>query len=334
MTDNLYIPMGTGDSGARPWPPANEPKFYNNNGLWLRAFPDPNNHNNHQDGNTTQVGWETLVMVRVTNKSQDVMKNVKVQACLFAPGFGAMTPSAKQTAFDLTPAIDILGQATVEIEVPPIWKPLDEDFKRTVPGGHFCIAANVYTTGVGGAPGEGKLLGADELFQPVDNGHHAQRNLILNDAPHTGGGGGTSSKVPTTQYPPPTSAMLYRVSTEHVTTKPSPGQLDVLAHHPRVLSTPDGLARGEVSLSTSRGPVPITVSTEPPAITLSSDATPGLDTLFSYAPDRPDRIDTDLVVDLPPDAPIGSLHTFDVALWTERGDLVGCPLRVMLLVTE
>ncbi|MFD5887266.1 hypothetical protein ACFWHQ_15010 [Streptomyces sp. NPDC060334] len=327
MTDNFYIPMDGDDSGARPWPDTNTTKFWDNNGLWIRTFPVPGDRSRHDDGNTTRVGLETLVMVRVTNKVDALIKNLRIQAYLFPPGFGAMTPSAKQAVFDLAPPRDIPGQSTVEIEVPPTWTPGEPDYQKTS-GGHFCIAANIYTLGQGS---EGKLLGADELFEPVTNAHHAQRNIILKEAQH---GSGTSSKVPTTQYPPPGGDTMFRVSAEHVTTKPGEGRLAMLVHHPRVVSTEAGIARGEISLSTSGGPVPITVGTEPPAITLRSDLIPGLDTLFSFAPDRPDRIDTDLVVDLPKDAPLGSLHTFDIALWSERGDMVGCPLRVMILVTE
>ncbi|MEU9194527.1 hypothetical protein [Streptomyces hundungensis] len=323
MADNFYIPMDSNDSGARPWPDTNTTQPWDNNGLWIRTFPTPGDHSHHDDGNTTRVGLETVVMVRVKNKSDTLIKNLRIQAYLFPPGFGAMTPSAKQAAFDLAPPMDIPGKTTVEIEVPPTWTPDAADYQRTS-GGHYCIAANIYTLGQGS---EGKVLGANELFEPAANAHHAQRNLILNDAPH---GPGTSSKVPTTQYPPRGGNTMFRVSAEHVTTKPSEGQLAMLVAHPRVVAT----ARGKISLNTSHGPVPITVGTEPPAIALRSDLIPGLDTLFSFAPDRPDRIDTDLVVDLPRDAPLGSLHTFDIALWSERGDMCGCPLRVMLLVTE
>ncbi|MEU6975400.1 MULTISPECIES: hypothetical protein [unclassified Streptomyces] len=324
MTDHLYIRMSDTDDGVRPWPDSNTPKFWDNDGLWIRTFPDPNHPQDHVDGNTTRVGLKTLVMVRVKNKGPELMQDVRIQAYLFPPGFGAMTPSAKQAVFNLAPPTNINPGAVVEIEVPPQWTPLDSDYQKTS-GGHFCIAANVYTST------DGKEVGAFETFEPVNNAHHAQRNLVLNDAPH---GPGTSSKVPTTQYPPPVSDMLYLVTAEHVTTKPSPGQLDMLVHHPRVVSTEAGLARGEVGLSTSSGTVPITVGTEPPVFGLSSDFIPGLDTRFRFAPDRPDRIDTDLIVDLPKDAPLGSLYTFDIALWSERGDMVGCPLRVMLLVTE
>ncbi|MFE7580863.1 hypothetical protein ACFU5Y_04760 [Streptomyces gardneri] len=327
MADKLYIPMDSNDHGARPWPDTSTPKFWDNEGLRIRSYPNKDDHSVHNDGNTTQVGWETQVIAKVTNKSRNAVENVKVQAYLFAPGFGAMTPAAKYALFEITPARTIAAETTVEIELMPYWIPQEPEYQRTS-NGHFCIAANVFTTGTGA---EGKELSAQESFQPVTDGHHAQRNLVLNDAPH---GPGTSSKVPTTQYPPPGGDTMFRVSAEHVTTKPSESQLAMLVHHPHVVATEEGLARGEVGLSTSGGLVPITVATEPSAIALRSDLVPGLDTLFSFAPDRPDRIDTDLVVDLPEDAPLGSLHTFDIALWTERGDMVGCPLRVMTLVTE
>ncbi|ALO05888.1 hypothetical protein AQF52_0288 [Streptomyces venezuelae] len=327
MADNFYIPMSGSDTGARPWPDTNTPRHWDNDGLKIRTFPNPDDRTRHDDGNTTQVGLETRVLVRVTNRTNAPIGNLRIQACLFPPGYGAMTPDAKWRLFDQASRTDIPASATVDIEVSPSWTPSDTEYQRTSEG-HYCMAANVYTTGTNA---EGVQLATDKPFEPVTNAHHAQRNLVLNDVSH---GPGTSSKVPTTQYPPPGGDTMFRVSTEHVTTKPSDSQLAALVRHPRVVATEEGIARGEVSLSTSGGLVPVTVATEPSAIALRSDLVPGLDTLFSFAPDRPDRIETDLVVDLPKDAPLGSLHTFDIALWTERGDMVGCPLRVMTLVTE
>lgn len=332
MADNLYIRIAGNDTGARPWNNTdNATKSWDNDSLWLRTYPNPQDHSVHDDSNTTRVDLDTAVMVRVTNKSNAAMPGVTIQAWLFPPGFGEMKPAAKQMAFDLTPSREIPGQGSgqnvVEIEMTPLWKPSEPDYQRTS-NGHYCIAANVYQSET--IPNaEGRQLGANDLIRSSEDPHHAQRNLILQPAPH---GSGTSSKVPTTTYPPPGGDPAYLVSAEHVTTKPSESQLAMLAHHPGVVAA--GADGTRLTLDTSRGPVPITVGTEPPAFALRSDLIPGLDTLFSFATDRPDRIDTDIVVDLPEDAPIGSLHTFDVALWSERGDMIGCPLRVMILVTE
>ncbi|MFD9724987.1 hypothetical protein [Streptomyces sp. NPDC059072] len=330
MADTFFIPMDGNDGGSRPWPDSNTTKFWDNNGLCIRTYPIAGDRSRYEDGNTTRVDLETVVKVKVQNKTSNLIQGVRVQAYLFSPGYGpSMTPSAKYKPFDEAPPTDIPGGQAVEIVAPPVWKPTTTELGMTSATAHFCVAANVYTTGPNA---EGALLAENQPFEPVKNAHHAQRNIVLREASH---GPGTSSKVPTTQYPPPGGGdTMFRVSTEHVTTKPSESQLAMLVHHPGVVATEAGIARGEISLTTSGGLVPITVGTEPSAIALRSDLVPGLDTLFSLPPDRPDRIDTDLVVDLPEGAPLGSLHTFDIALWSERGDMLGCPLRVMILVTE
>ncbi|MFS8197499.1 hypothetical protein ACLVWQ_02310 [Streptomyces sp. CWNU-52B] len=332
MADRLVIPIDGTDNGSRPWPDTNTTKTWDNNSLWLRTFTDPqhpHDPNYPVDSNTTRVGEETTVMVRVRNKGSDPALGVKIQAWLFPPGFGEMKTSSAYMGFDLTPARDIPAGTTLDIRVPPIWKPSEPEYQRTS-GGHFCIAANCYQSDTVANP-EGKLLGVNDTVRPSTDQHHAQRNIVLLPAPQ---GSGTSSKVPTTTYPPPGGSQQYLVSAEHVTTKPSAGQLAMLVHHPGIVATEADLARGEISLNTSRGPVPVTVGTEPPGFTLRSDHIPGLDTLFGFAADRPDRVDTDIVVERPKDAPVGSLHTFDLALWSERGDMIGSALRVMLLVTE
>ncbi|MFF3650949.1 hypothetical protein ACFYXV_20210 [Streptomyces sp. NPDC002181] len=325
MPGNLYIPVTGADDGTqRPWPAnaATPPWAGENVRVICRGKEDVKAY--------AQV--DNTFVVRVKNKGSEPMLNVTAQAWMFDPGIGMGRPGDAVHRCDTNQTVQRVDPgATATFLMTPPWHPEATDL-----GGasekHFCLMANVYQVN-----GEGQELKYTDPAAALDvdhNQHHGQCNILLlpvSQAPP--GGGGTNSKVPTTTYPPRGGDPQYLVRADRVTTKPEESQLALLRGHPGVVPG-GGTAPGGLRLMTSKGPVPITVSSETPGFDLRSELVPGLDTPFRFAEDRPNKIPTDIEVRLPENAPLGSLHVFDLGLWTERGDLVGSGLRVMLLVTE
>ncbi|MFI1812900.1 hypothetical protein ACH414_21475 [Streptomyces sp. NPDC020422] len=324
MPGNLYIPVEDADDGSQRPYPTNTPTP-----PWAGA--NVRILCNGKEGTEAYARHDNTIVVRVKNKGSQPMQNVTAQAWVFDPGIGMGRPGQAIHRCDTEQPIQEIaagGVATYFMTKP--WHPETGDL-----GGadrkHFCLMANVYQKN-----GEGQeLLYTDpNAVLDVDhNQHHGQCNIMLLPADQAPpGGGGTNSKVPTTTYPPRGGNAEFMIRAEHVTTKPGESQLALLRGHPGVVPG-GGTVPGGLSLMTSKGPVPITLGTETPGFDLRSELIPGLDTPFRFAEDRPDKIPTDIEVRLPEGAPLGSLHVFDLGLWTERGDLVGAGLRVMILVT-
>ncbi|GAA2773998.1 hypothetical protein [Streptomyces showdoensis] len=339
MPGNLFLPIDIDrgansiDDGQRPWAHEDVHPWYNNAGILLHLVePDPTGEL-PQDGYQTRVGADTTVKVTVKNKGSQPMNGVEVQAWVFPPGIGVMRPGLAIRSFVSDGAAVVPAGGVTQFTLVQNWKPDQTELDRSSDG-HVCLVANCFQNDTVQNP-EGHLAPLDgdhSDLHPDTNQHQGQLNIMLLPAPRVTRK--LPKKVPTTTYPPPGGEQAFTVSAAHVTTKPSSVQLSVLAKHPGVVATEAGLARGELSLTTSNGPVPITVGTEPPGFELTPGLVPGLDTRFRFDVDRPDRVETDLAVQLPDDPEVGSLHTFDLGLFDERGGLVGSGLRVMILVTE
>lgn len=323
MTDYLYIPVEEADDGTqRPYPPTAPTPAWAGQNVRLRC--------NGKEDTKAYIGLDNTLVVRVKNKSDQAMDNVTAQAYVFASGFGFGYPGYAEHRCDVEQTVQSVGaHGTATFLMKPPWKPKDTD---GAPDKHFCLLANVYQKG-----GEGKELLYNDPNAVLDvdhNLHHGQCNItVLPASQAPPGSGGTSSKVPTTTFPPRGGTAEFTVRAEHVTTKPEESQLSLLRVHPGVVAGGSS-AVGGLSLMTSKGPVPLTLGTETPRFALHSDVIPGLDTPFRFADGPRDKIPTDIEVRLPEGAPLGSLHVFDVGLRTERGDLAGSGLRVMILVTE
>ncbi|MFE7546760.1 hypothetical protein [Streptomyces gardneri] len=326
MPGNLYIPVEDMDDGTqRPYPTNTPTPAWAGRNVRILC--------NGKEDTKAYAENDNTIVVRVMNKGAQAMQNVTAQAYVFDPGIGMMGRpgdavhrcDTNQTAQDIAAN----SMATFFMKAP--WHPHTPDLEGATEK-HFCLMANVYQKG-----GEGAELVYTDQNAALDvdhNQHHGQCNIMLLPASQAPpGSGGYNPKVPTTTYPPRGGNPEYQVRAEHVTTKPEESQLALLRGHPGVVPG-GGTAPGGLILMTSKGPVPITVSTETPGFDLRSELIPGLDTLFRFAEDRPNKISTDIEVRLPEGAPLGSLHVFDLGLRTERGDLVGSGLRVMILVTE
>ncbi|MEU6928760.1 hypothetical protein AB0A05_06310 [Streptomyces sp. NPDC046374] len=325
MTDNLYIPVEDTDGGTqRPYPPNPNPSW---NGENLRF-----NYNGIPDVKA-YIGKDNPILVRVKNKGDQPMDNVTVQAYVFQSGFGFGYPGYAIHRCDIDqPKQTVAAHSMATFFMKEPWKPGDTD---GAPDKHFCLLANVYQDQAGG---EGKRLLYEDPNAVLDvdhNQHHGQCNIVVAPASQAPpGSGGTSSKVPTTTFPPRGGSAEFSVRAETVTTKPDESQLALLRVRPGVVPGGGADALGGLSLTTSKGPVPITLGTGTPAFELRSEVIPGLDTPFRFSEGRREPIPTDIEVRLPEGTPLGSLHVFDVGLRTERGDLAGSGLRVMILVTE
>ncbi|AYV32063.1 hypothetical protein EES41_35510 [Streptomyces sp. ADI95-16] len=318
--NDLYIPIDDSADGGteRPYPTDRATKPWENANI--RIQPEGGT-----ESTSAHAGRKNTVIVRVKNKGQEVMTGVQAQAWVFDPGIGEMT---KENAYDW---FDNAGNAqTIKpgekatFRMTPWNAP---SFGDGVTEKHFCLRANTYQV-----DGEGeRVTRTAGTLKPDTDAHQGQCNITLVTAPQ---GQGTSQKVPTTTFPPPGGDPVYMLRADHVTTKPDVGELAVLKAHGGIVPNGGETSVGGLSLMTSRGPVPITLSSVAPGFDVRSEFIPGFDTPFTFAEGRPDKIPTDIVVHIPEDAAIGSLHVFDVGLWTERGDMVGSGLRVLTLVTE
>lgn len=320
--NDLYIPIdNTADDGTqRPYPTDRATKPWENANVRIRP------EGATTDSTSAHAGKKNTVVVRVKNKGPAEMAGVQAQAWVFDPGIGAMTKENALAWFNNAGnAQKILPGQTATFFMTP-WDAPDLGGAAEK---HYCLMANTYQEG-GANEGE-KVTRTVGSLHPDTDAHQGQCNITLVTAP---GGGGTYNKVPTTTYPPPGGSQEFVLRGDHVTTKPDAGELDVLRAHRGIVPSGHGSSVGGLSLMTSRGPVPLTISSVAPGLDVRSEFIPGFDTPFTFADDRPDKISTDIVVHIPEDAAIGSLHVVDLGLWTERGDMVGSGLRVLTLVTE
>jgi hypothetical protein len=177
-------------SGARP--------FWNNNSLWLTGGPSQT---------STAVGDATQVKARVTNTAAEYDGNVYVQAWIFQPFVGQVTPddgihvdgvstdpliAFTGSLFDVPngsgASTEDAGQPKTHVALAGTsggtgsWTPQADELSTY--GGHLCICANVYSNS------DGAALSTDTPFatttytdgdgnqQPRD-AHHGQRNIAL-----------------------------------------------------------------------------------------------------------------------------------------------------------
>ncbi|MEU3750530.1 MULTISPECIES: hypothetical protein [Streptomyces] len=318
--NDLYIPIddAADDGTLRPYPTDRATKSWENANI--RIQPEGG-----APGTSAHAGKKNTVIVRVKNKGPVPMTNVQAQAWVFDPGFGDMTKER---------ALDWFGNAGSAQTIDPgqmgtfRMTPWDApSLGDGVTEKHYCLRANTYQVNGEGA----EVTRTVGTLNPDADAHQGHCNITLVKVQQSQG---TNQKVPTTTFPPRGGSQEFVLRADHVTTKPDVGELEVLRAHGGIVPSGHGSSVGGLSLMTSRGPVPLTLGTVAPGFDVRSELIPGFDTPFTFAEDRPDKIPTDIVVRIPEDAPLGSLHVFDLGLWTERGDMIGSGLRVLTLVTE
>lgn len=179
---NLFISVDFGstpaaDNGARPYTGTNPQ--WNSFSMWLDGGPNLTQ---------TNVGTETTVKVRISNRGESPVTGVKVDAYVMNPFVGIAKPN--QAIQRLSGTVGSLGPGsggssptdahvvTCSIQDPvegPIpWKPTEAELTATVNGdGHLCLIANVY------AEEDGHQLLDAEDFKVVDDQHQGQRNITL-----------------------------------------------------------------------------------------------------------------------------------------------------------
>ncbi|MEE1801928.1 hypothetical protein PUR57_25110 [Streptomyces sp. JV176] len=336
MTGNLFISMdfglntpeqpGTDDGTQRPWT-SDKPIWYSNNSIRLDPGVD-----------IATVDQPTHIKVRVSNKGAQVMKSVMVEAWFFIPGIGDMKPPGAFHTFVSGLADVPAGGSTVfTCDTDPVWVPSDTDLAKTN-GGHACIIANCFQSDEFVADPEGRPV---DINQPVaSNGdqHQGQRNIQIIKVQKAVAS--APQRVTYTTYPPTSSSHHeYLVSATHVNPgieRFDPTTESVLVSQEGVEAFETGVNGGSgLNLITSGGPVEIRPATDPPTFELRTEGMPReLGTRFRFEEDRADQIDSEVIVQLPPDAEVGSLHSFDLGMWADNGELVGSGMHVLVLVTE
>lgn len=174
---------------------ATNPPFWDNNSLWLR--------HDGADQTSVHVNDNTKVTMRITNYGPRVSSQVHVQAWVFQPFVGQVTPGdaitddsgvliAFQDALNGVPSgsgasTEDAGQVDTHVSVAGTgtgsgyWKPTPQELTKY--GSHLCIAANVYTLGDGSELTTGTPFATTSYTD--DNGphgrdaHHGQRNIAL-----------------------------------------------------------------------------------------------------------------------------------------------------------
>ncbi|MFI8961904.1 hypothetical protein ACIGO8_07295 [Streptomyces sp. NPDC053493] len=330
MAGNLYIPIDFGlngpgnDNGNRPW--QGPQAFYDNASIWL----DPRT-------NVAHVGEATHVKVRISNRGGQTMKAVTVQAWSFVPGIGNMSPSSAIQTFESGMGDVPAGSSLVfTCDASPVWHPSTEELAKTT-NGHMCIIANCFQSDEFVPDPEGGPVPNARPVDPVGDQHQGQRNIqivqVQQDAVSEPQHVHYSTYTPPVEHTPHTGP--YLVSATHNLRELDPaGILALRGHEGFSIDSDTVIANGGLNLLTSGGPRKILPSTEPPTFELRAPGMPGLGEAFHFAEDRPVMIDSEMVVQLPRDAEVGSLHTFDIGLKDDKGYLVGSGLTVMMLVTE
>lgn len=343
MAGNLFLSVdygkngGTGDDGAqRPWT-RQDPPFYASNSIWL----DPN-------ATHTTEGATTFVKVRVSNKGNQAMTGVTVQAFIFEPHAGLPTPGASPVKLESSAKTVQPGGGSLTDSDPHVftlgpWTPTDAQF----PGEgekHLCLIANVFQDPaemdpppVNPGDAEGNRIASDGTFKPNEDQHQGQRNITLHKVQQASLS--QPARVPYSTYPPPPPPSDFPrqmlVSAEPVPHSDllGPAEFFVLSS----LGETEMLEREgndpELALRTSWGREPVRLSTAPMSFELKAEGIPGLGRTFQMDNSIRKVVPSELEVRLDPDAPVGSLHAFDVTL-REDGEVVGSGLRVLLLVTE
>jgi hypothetical protein len=180
MAGNLFISIDFGgnpsvDNGTRPYTGTNP--IWNNFSLVLSGGPTDTQ---------TRVGAATTVKVRVSNKGDQVVEDVNVDAYVLNPQVGIGTPSlAIRRLSGFSPAIAPGSGSTnpndahvVECKIqdpvqgPIPWTPTAAELSATS-NGHLCVIANAF------ADNDGQRLPDSQAFDVINDPHQGQRNITL-----------------------------------------------------------------------------------------------------------------------------------------------------------
>ncbi|AZM46641.1 hypothetical protein DMB38_13225 [Streptomyces sp. WAC 06738] len=359
MAENLYLAIDFGRNGGsgedrgteRPWN-RTDPPFWASSSIWV----DPG-------GTEAHTGEPTVVKVRVSNRSNQTVKDVAVQAWAFVPQVGVInTPGNAKVSFR-SPTRDVApGSGTLSNSDPhvftclPEWTPTEADLPAGETELHMCIMANAFQDpAVADPPPPGEKLdgkewpSGDEVL-PNGDGHVGQRNITLKKVPRAAAS--EPVHVPYHTYPPqppPHGPFLreFLVTTTTVTPRDvlGPDEYFVLAGVPEIGAPERGKeqeqAQPELMLRTSYGTEPVRPGDGRLSFELQAEGIPGLDRNF-VPPESPAQseygekgIPSELLVTLESDPVVGSVHSFDVTLNdAEEGTVIGAGLRVMVLITE
>ncbi|MFF0726028.1 hypothetical protein [Streptomyces sp. NPDC004134] len=361
MADNLYLAIDFGRNGGsgddkgteRPWN-RSDPPFWASSSIWV----DPG-------GTEAHTGEPTVVKVRVSNRGDQTVKDVAVQAWAFVPQVGVInTPGNAKVSFR-SPTRDVApGSGTLSNSDPhvftclPEWTPTEADLPPGQTELHMCIMANAFQDpAVADPPPPGEELDGTEWpsgneVQPNGDGHVGQRNITLKKVPRAIAA--EPVRVPYHTYPPtppPHGPFLRELLVSATTVTPrdvlGPDEYFVLAGHPEIVAPEreNEQQQPELMLRTSYGTEPVRVGESRLSFRLDAEGIPGLDR--NFVPPRPESqaqsqsgygekgIPSELLISLESDPVVGSVHTFDITLQdAEEGTVVGAGLRVMILITE
>ncbi|MFD8971211.1 MULTISPECIES: hypothetical protein [unclassified Streptomyces] len=359
MAGNLLVGVDYGrnngpgeDSGARPWA-REDPPFWANASIWL------------EPGITkARVGEPTFIRVRVSNRSGQIMKAVRVQTFLYPASIGVPPTFATSIKNNANPVDIPPGAGTNDPDDAHIvrfngWTPQPGDLQGD---GHMCLIANVYQSEdeVASPDPGSKEITATDGFNPNGEQHQGQRNIILEQARQPAVSQSQPVRVQYTTRPESPSAhpRQYKVMAEPFEFDGfSPDEIMVLSQVREIEFTKPptepatgpgtdpgidpgtdpasvfGSDPGELVYKTSYGHERVTRATSRMSFSLKAEGIPGLNETFERDEKMGDLVASELEVQIDPDAPVGSLHTFDLSLNDEK-ERVGSGLRVMILVTE
>ncbi|MFC9860978.1 MULTISPECIES: hypothetical protein [unclassified Streptomyces] len=334
---NLYVSVDYGratgpavDDGTRPWT-REDPPFWANASIWLEPGIDK-----------AKVGQPSFIHVRVSNKSRQEMKNVQVQTFIFTPTVGVpvtfndcIKNNGAKLGIPSGSGTNAADDGNV-VKIGP-WTPGPGDLKGD---GHMCLIANVFQTEEGAFPlppdpGSHEIVSQDENpFNPNGDPHQCQRNIQL--LPATQQAIQQPVKVVYTTRPssPTVHPRAYQIKMDLVDIDGfTADELFILSRQREIEFTGSESKDGELRLKTSWGTERIARGPRPLSFDLKAEGIPGLGQTFERDARMPQEIPSELEVQIDPEAPVGSLHTFDITLHDEK-ELVGSGLRVMVLVTE
>ncbi|MFE1546171.1 hypothetical protein [Streptomyces sp. NPDC058718] len=364
MAGNLLVGVDYGrnngpgeDSGARPWS-REDPPFWANASIWL------------EPGITkARVGEPTFIRVRVSNRSGQIMKAVRVQTFLYPASIGVPPTFATSIKNNANPVDIPPGAGTNDPDDAHIvrfngWTPQPGDLQGD---GHMCLIANVYQSEdeVASPDPGSKEITATDGFNPNGEQHQGQRNIILEQARQPAISHSQPVNVSYSTRPPVQSEhpRQYKVMAEPFefdgfspdevlvlsqvrdieltkpSTKPPTDPATGPGTDPSIDPGTDpasvfGSDFGELVLKTSYGTERVTRARSRMSFELKADGIPGrLGESFLRDEKMADVVASELSVQIDPDAPVGSLHTFDLSLQDDK-ERIGSGLRVMILVTE
>lgn len=163
VSGDLMIRTLDGDSGSREIKPCGN--FWSSPDLYLVG--------DRVSRTEVRVGGTVQVAALVTNLRREAIDSIEVEAwvCDYTAGHlpnGIQRPPDRVNGFRLNP---IEPGETREIVCDQLWTPTARQLATN--GGHLCIVANAWSSGVDGR----QLIGAE--IQPCCNCHHAWRNIQI-----------------------------------------------------------------------------------------------------------------------------------------------------------